>query len=300
MKAKATTVFCVAAAMLASAPLAFAAQPNQTEPWNSGIAGWTRWDPLNHVYAALTNTAGWLEISFKLQMQTAPESHIVRAEAGASSGYFTGDYRAAAITNVAFRFLAQTHQPDQIRLYFYSQSQDDWWYYDLAAPTAGVWQDYAVTMDYDAGWKMDGGNAGRFRTALRDVTWIGIQITRNTASPEKQVYGLDDFAIHGADRTKDGDGDGMNDWAEFVAGTNPKDPNEYLGVTIDPENGITLRWRSVGTRSYGVWRTTNLLVTPTWLTKVSAGVLATPPVNVFNDTDATGMGPYYYRIEVEQ
>ena len=43
----------------------------------------------------------------------------------------------------------------------------------------------------------------------------------------------------------DADGDGMSNLAEYLAGTNPRDPQSYLWIsslTIDGTNGVQLVW----------------------------------------------------------
>ena len=59
----------------------------------------------------------------------------------------------------------------------------------------------------------------------------------------------------------DGDFDGMNAYAEFVAGTDPLDPLSYLGVTAEfPASGILrLEWNALSGRVYSVEGTSDLL-----------------------------------------
>ena len=95
----------------------------------------------------------------------------------------------------------------------------------------------------------------------------------------------------------DVDGDGAPAWEEFVAGTSPVDARSALKVTCvkPPASGAVLRWPSTATRTYSVYRSTNLaLGTFTLLTN---GLSATPPTNDF--VDSTGdAGPRFYRIGV--
>jgi hypothetical protein len=50
----------------------------------------------------------------------------------------------------------------------------------------------------------------------------------------------------------DADGDGMTNLAEFLAGTNPRDPSSNLRITaIRPQtNGVSVAWKTVGGTKY--------------------------------------------------
>ena len=55
--------------------------------------------------------------------------------------------------------------------------------------------------------------------------------------------------------TTDTDGDGLDDFGEFTAGSNPNDPDSVLALTkpmVLPNGDVELRWASVGGRSYRV------------------------------------------------
>src|SRR5207245_511486 len=65
----------------------------------------------------------------------------------------------------------------------------------------------------------------------------------------------------------DPDGDGMNNWQEWIAGTNPTDSSSGLWILTPSNNasGITITWQSVNTRTYYVQRATNLSSQPVFL-----------------------------------
>jgi len=60
-------------------------------------------------------------------------------------------------------------------------------------------------------------------------------------------------------------------------------------------NGISIQWYSAQGRLYTIDRSTAL---PTF-NMLTNNIPATPLVNTFVDTTATGPGPYYYRIRVQ-
>lgn len=76
----------------------------------------------------------------------------------------------------------------------------------------------------------------------------------------------------------DPDGDGMSNWQEYLAGTNPNDRNDCLRITsvrasfVGGSDNDTLAWTSQPTRQYRVQQRTNLL-SGTW---TDAGLLVSP------------------------
>ena len=100
--------------------------------------------------------------------------------------------------------------------------------------------------------------------------------------------------------TADDDGDGMSNLQEYLAGTNPNDSESVFRTELDskPEGvGVVLKWSSAYYgQKYQVWRCSDLM---TGFQLIQGGIPATPPVNSFEDTTATGDGPYYYKIKLE-
>ena len=102
------------------------------------------------------------------------------------------------------------------------------------------------------------------------------------------------------DAAADEDGDGMSNWAEYRAGTDPRDPQSYLWIkslALDQnDRAVELRWGSVPGRRYTVLRSATL---PGGFEPLAERVPATPPENIWVDRGATNSANLFYRIKVE-
>jgi hypothetical protein len=107
----------------------------------------------------------------------------------------------------------------------------------------------------------------------------------------------------GAAADDDPDLDGMSNFGEYRAGTDPHDPLSSFIVTaaaVDGSKrpqGVVLTWGAATNRTYGVYRSDSPLRAPSL---VRGGISSTPPLNVYQDWDATNAGPYFYRVVVEE
>jgi len=113
-----------------------------------------------------------------------------------------------------------------------------------------------------------------------------------------QQYGL---PTDGSADYVDSDGDGMNNWQEWIAGTNPTNAASVLRMTsaAPAASGITVSWTSVSGRSYTLERSSNLGVAPAF-SAVQSGLADPGGILTYTDTNAVGPGPFFYRVRVGQ
>src|ERR1039458_9269427 len=93
----------------------------------------------------------------------------------------------------------------------------------------------------------------------------------------------------------DSDGDGMNNWQEWVCGTNPTNRLSVLRL-LSPSitsTNATVTWQSVAGVNYFLERSANL-ASP--FTFVATNIIGQAGTTSYADTNATGAGPFFYRV----
>ena len=231
------------------------------------------------------------------------------------------------LSSMAFTFEAGSVSPSRMRCLLHTKDGGVWKLL-LGVPQAGETKAYTIPITFKAGWrKTPTSTANDFARDLRAIDWLGVETVRH-ASTGVQLYAMDTFHIKGVqftgdadmdgmedawetanglsatdytDSALDSDGDGMSNYAEFRAGTNPHLSSSRFEASVAKmvdKTGVPfqLRWSSQSNRWYTIWRTADLTQ---GFEVLVTGEAATPPMNLYQDVTATNSPGYFYRVEVE-
>jgi hypothetical protein len=91
----------------------------------------------------------------------------------------------------------------------------------------------------------------------------------------------------------------MNNWQEWIAGTNPTDAASALRMVSATRNGndVQVTWQSVLGIGYFLQRTTNPTPSTTWTT-ITTNLPGQTTITGFTDTNAAALSPLFYRVGV--
>jgi hypothetical protein len=114
-------------------------------------------------------------------------------------------------------------------------------------------------------------------------------------------YGL---ASNGSADYVDSDSDGMNNWQEYLSGTNPTNTGSVFKIIsgqMISSTQFVVTWTSVPNHLYDVIRATNLATGGAFLPLTGAiNLTATPPQNAWTDSVSRASPPAFYRVSVHQ
>ena len=293
-------VFAMAAAVLA-------ATINSPEKWSNGtVEGWLASDfELRSFPSQLSNPDSALQLHLSAVTAGIAAERYIRANVSSSLAKFVGSYGGAS--SVSFRFRCEQYLPAPYDanagtgFYLCLSSKGHRWFYRLNDPAGvGAWIRYNVPLSYSAGWYTfeTVNTAESFAADLGDVEWIGVLMQQN-GNLADQSFSVDEFAL--ATSAMDSDGDGMPDFAEDRAGTDPYDPSSVLRLNVTQSaDGITIVWQSNPSVTYQVWRTEDLKAgygdTPH-----AAGIpgRSDSATTEYTDSTVVGNGPFFYRVTVQ-
>jgi hypothetical protein len=98
----------------------------------------------------------------------------------------------------------------------------------------------------------------------------------------------------------DSDGDGMNNWQEWVAGTDPNNNLSVFRMISASHNsaGVAVSWQSVSNRTYFLQRAASFGGKAAFLT-LATNIVGLAGTTSYSDTNTTGTGAVFYRVGVQ-
>ena len=95
----------------------------------------------------------------------------------------------------------------------------------------------------------------------------------------------------------DSDGDGMNNWQEWVCGTGPTNAQSVLRMVsaVPTASSATVTWQSVAGVNYFLARSANPAAP---FTLLATNILGQAGTTSYGDTNAAGKEPFFYRVGV--
>jgi hypothetical protein len=111
-------------------------------------------------------------------------------------------------------------------------------------------------------------------------------------------YGL---PINSETDSSDADSDGMNNWQEWIAGTDPTNGLsvlKFVAITANNPPGVILNWQSVNNRTYYLERAGSLAVQPSF-SSIQSNITGQAGTTSYTDTNSTSAGPFFYRVGVQ-
>lgn len=98
----------------------------------------------------------------------------------------------------------------------------------------------------------------------------------------------------------DSDGDGMNNWQEWIAGTDPNNASSALQLTTptfaNNPNGVVITWQSNTNKNYYLQRSADLTG---GFSAIQSNITGQVSLTSYTDTTATNGSSFFYRVGVQ-
>jgi len=107
------------------------------------------------------------------------------------------------------------------------------------------------------------------------------------------------LATDGSADDSDSDGDGLNNWQEWLCGTDPTNPLSVLRLLLPARtsSGVMVTWSSVIDRAYFLECSTNLGANPAF-SPLATGIPGQAGTTTYTDTNGPTSSPCFYRVGI--
>lgn len=235
-----------------------------TETFSSSLSGWTNAGSI----AWQWNTNGYARVAFP----ATPifQESILAGGASASSGAFTGDYKAADVAVIGFDFYAEDSEPNVLTLFLLSGTNSMSVALANRITETGAVHRLAVSLrDRASGPWLGPATDAQFDEWLASITAVRIRVTPKTN--EAEAYRLDTLFL---DRAPD-----------------------TIALEIDSDGLPEMEWTHLRTNwTYRIEANTNL-ISGSWATLSTFS--ATEQSALFTDQDATNHPFRAYRLRFD-